>query len=260
MNTDPLKPLLNAVNRGQNTNYDHLMIQKKEAENAIAYYRRYVKKSQDDLDSIKEKIKTIAIHDFGMTRLIESLKMIKKNENIDWAFISDKMELIVQTKMLYQYDALKRKQYKEPVGRYAFKMPLTRNIDTDTLEVHPLDFTAEGKRHPNQTGYPRCCWGGSQYEVNNFIKSGNFYSAIEELIVFFSTFPHAGGHKPQWWLFWLNNREVDFQQNPWIDHKPVFTIGKITIPKKLAIKIKRKETMIINGYEYAAIGAIGAHY
>lgn len=226
-----LEPILEAINKGRNVQKTNLENDLKSYENSILYYKKeieryevYAKEKREAIEKLKDKDNNWKMEDF-----INAIDLLKKNKNIEWVFISENMSLIIQTKPLLQYHGTKNKQLDEPVGRYAININLTNSY----FQVFPLDFKKPGTvyyRHPNLYSSPGNLCTSTDIN-NNLIKmfqEGDYYGYVDLLILFLSTFPQTpGAHSERYWTDWLLMRQIDFKQNPWIDLKPVYTVGEV---------------------------------
>lgn len=242
-------PLLNRVNSGRNYEAKSLRDNISSTKDSIKYYTKEIANYKKIIKEKEAKLSTIKVQDWTIEDLFKSIDSIAKHKDVEWAFITKDFYLVVQTKPLLQYDAIEEKQLDEIVGRYAFRI----NLQTYAVEVQPLDFLSQGYRHPHVMTAPySICWGNVSGLLNNTIKSGELYNAVDTLIVFFSTFPQVegGGHRARYWLVWLYYRQLSFTKNPWMKLKPIHTIGKVVEPKEKKFKINRVAIGKEQGHEY----------
>lgn len=253
------KNLLTKVNQNRNSEVNRLTISLKSEEAYIKNELTSIETRKKRIAEYKTKIKNTKDDLWTLDDLKSSLDILKNHKFVDWAVLTPQLELIVQTKMLEQFDALDGKSYNTKVGRYAFKINvndiISSSYNSDPIHVHALDFVSQSYRHPNIMTHPtHTCWGGYDSTVKNMVRQGEFFNAIDGLINFFSSFPHEGGHRPQYWLVWLNERKVAFQKNPWFDKTELYTIGTKTEPKEMKLRIVKKLTAKIGKEEYSLEG------
>lgn len=246
-----LLPLLEALDANKNTRYADLQYTIKDNKRNIAYYEKSIEDYRKRLAEAEGAIKKLKFKKTEPEDLISSLEQIKKHKKIDWAFLTEDLNLIVQTKPLTQFDPYLEKDTKAPVGRYAFKIGLSQY--ERSLSIAALDFVSQRHRHPNMMSHPGgACWGGYDSTIRKMFDAGNFFGGIDAMMLFFSTFPQQGGHKPLYWHVWLAHREVSFLQNPWYDqiHKSIYTVGKPMPAKEKKYRFKREKIAIDRGTEY----------
>lgn len=248
-----IDPLLKKVNQERNRELIELKNKRDSYNRYILDYTRSTKTYKKSLKEVENQIEKTKSNTWELKDLIKSINQIRKNKSVDWAILTKDLELIVQTKMLYQYEPFEGITTKEPVGRYAFYIQFG-SYNSLYFYVSPLDFSAQGYRHPNVMGGNSPCWGAISIDLQRMARSGEFYNLIDTLVVFFSTFPHEGGHKPEYWLIWLNERKLDFKQNPWIEKEAIYTIGKRTIPKPVKLVIEKKDRVPFNKGELSLTG------
>lgn len=244
-----LKTLLDAVNTNRNAGYSNLEYSIKEAKRSIKYHKDQQVVYATRLKESQENLKKIEINNLKTEDLLKSLEQLKKHKKIQWAFVTNDRRLIVQTKPLTQFDPFLGKDTKEPVGRYAFNINLTHI----SFSIAAIDFVSQQYRHPNIMYHPGdACWGGFDSDIRKMFKNGDFYAAVDAMILFFSTFPQEGGHRPLYWYVWLAHREHRFYQNPWMEKSKssIYKIGKIVEPKERRYKITLQDTVVIDKTEY----------
>lgn len=249
-----LQKLLVTVNNNRNSEAENL-------KNVIASYKRDIENYQESVERYtialkakEQQLKAIKVGYWDIDQLVESFKQLEKHKKVAWAFITPNLELIVQTELLHQFDPFAKKQKKdpEPVGRYAFKIQLGSYTN---MTIASLDFVSQGFRHPNLMSHPGdACWGGLNSSILEMFKTGEFYNAIDAMIMFFSTMPQQGGHDPIYWYVWLNERVASFQQNPWIEKGKLFSIGKPLKAEALTFKIKKRKTALVHGVKKELAG------
>lgn len=260
-----INPLLEKINQGRNEEITNLTRNKTDLKRYIADYKRSIENYEKQLKTVEEKLSKVKDNSWDIKQLIKSINQIKKHKDVDWAFLTKDLELVIQTKMLHQFNPFEEKVTEEKVGRYAFKIKFDA-YESINIQVFALDFTAQEHRHPNimanfnRTAALTTCWGGYDAQLKVAARQGEFYNLVDGLIVFFSSFPHEGGHKPLYWLVWLNERTVEFKQNPWIDLEAIYTIGRKTNPKPVKVKIEKKEVITFKGEEINIKGAMFRSY
>lgn len=226
-----IKNTLATINASRGSAMATLESQKKEFERQIAYHKQEILGKKEALQNVKKQIAETKDDNWTAKDFKKALDEILKNKFVDWFGITDDNLLIVQTKMLIAYDAVREKQTKNKSGRYVFAISL---VNTHNVEVHPIDFECQGYRHPNLMGYGMC-WGDALSPIIKMLKSGEFYGAIDSLVYFFSCYPQDGGsHQPKYWEIWLDQKKIDFQENPWLKKKYIYTSKKLVPTKKIS--------------------------
>lgn len=254
-----LEPLVDEFNRSRMSAYSKLQeIIKSSADNEkyyegqVQYYKDEVVKQINKRKEAEAQIKHTKDDRLTLADIVTMLTQVERHKMVNWAFLTQNLQLIIETKPLKQYDALLDKQLTEDVGRYAFRVGLGRY---PSLEIFPLDFEAQGHRHPNMMSSPSSgCWGGFDSEVREMFRNGDFFAAIDAMVMFFSTFPQSGGHQPLYWYIWLNERNNYFKPNPYFYKfkEAIWTVGKPVEAKERKVKIKRVDVVKI-GEEKIAI-------
>lgn len=246
-----LKELLAFVNGERNSDIKRSQYQLVESARQLDFYAKEIKRHKKLVEESEQILTTLKDKSWKTEDLIKSVDQLKKHKDIEWAVVTSDLFLIFQTKPLFQYHGIDQKQLDEPIGRYAIKIDLRYMTKT----IHPIDFEAQGHRHPNLMLSPgNACWGGLETPINQMIKSGEYFNAVDTILAFLSTFPHNGGHKPQYWLIWLNERKINFQKIPWIIPTPIHEVGKLSSPIKMKFKIKRVPIAEINDEEIVLDG------
>lgn len=255
-----IQPLLSVVNRQRN---DKLI----KLKDNIAAYKRYAadyeKSAVEYVNRWKDaekQLKTTADESWSERDLVKSINRLKKHKYVDWAFLTKDLELVVQTKMLKQYDGLLEKDTDEQIGRYAFLIQLPSQYTGLSVRVHPLDFSTSISdygtryRHPVIYSLYSPCFG--DYRITTHFPSGDFYQGVDDLIHFFSAMPDTspGRYYPVYWYLWLNNRKLDFQPNPWAGKSRAYSIGRVTKAKPLDIPITRRDEVEIEGKQVTLKG------
>jgi hypothetical protein len=249
--TDDLKQGLEKIlldvnkNRGSafttmKSNIDYTTRQIKYYEENLNSYNRQLQDYQKDI----KKLKDDRLHEED---IFAALEQIGRHKYVDWAYLNKSQELVIQTKPLFAYDPILEVSTDECVGRYAFKIGLYNKSFT----IAALDFIAQGYRHPNLMSHPSsACWGGYDSTIRKMFNHGDYFSAVDAMILFFSTFPQQGGHRPIYWYIWLNERKNKFYQNPWVEgsKEALYVLGKPAPARPRRFKITRRNAVTIEEY------------
>jgi hypothetical protein len=211
-------------------------------EKNIDQYDKYIEKCQSDIKlqvmKVKETLKQIEItKNASPTTYLRVMKIameqVAQSKRVDWLFLTEKGEIVVQTKMLFAFDARKDKMTKNEVGHFA----LYFNLVNQTWAVQQMDFEWDDKynhgiiRHPNFGQQQTTCWGINEGEIRGMLRVGNLHGAVEGLINFVSYFPQDG-HDPRIYMSWLKKKKLKLLPNPWEKLVPIFEIGRAKRRKK----------------------------
>lgn len=244
-----IQPLLKQINERRNSDLVQLNRDVSNYDRWLIDSQRNVKRYEEQREAAIKRLKEAKDNSWNTESLVASINQLSRHKYVDFAYLTQDMKLIVQTKPLFRYDGIEEKQMIDIVGRYAFciQFPNGNDIHRVTCLVHPLDFISQNFRHPNIMSDidKNPCWGSNFNPIEKMLLSGEFYSAIDNIIVFFATFPHPAGHSPLYWLIWLNERQLAFEPNPWIKEKAIYSIGRVREAKPKKFPIIRHETMLV---------------
>ncbi len=194
-------------------------------------YEDYLKKEKDLAGLLTSKTETL----FTVKDLAREIADIKKNINVDDAYVSKNGNFIIKTKMMYAVDNDTGKVTKKAIGRFIIrvKYPQGRGSNFD-IRIENLDYIwipnipmseynsiPQGTFHPNIAQGMDVCWGDNRNQLYKMLGQGLLFQSVDYMINFLSLFPQDDGASPY----------VNY--DTWLDGKVLIRKAPATVRRRL---------------------------
>lgn len=183
----------------------------------------YISNHFKDIDLLKERqnrykeeLKNFKKKDIKLDDIFKNINYLKKIKKVHNAYLLMNLSLIVEINTLYKINNTEsnpnaKEDKNTPIGRFIFELSTTSGLSYS--KFYNIDYSYSNcYDHPN-LDHNKVCAGNNFTELNNYIKTGAFYEAVDKLIFFFSLFPHDSGTPYVNYRNWLNGRSKRILRN-----------------------------------------------
>lgn len=226
--------MLTQLNLARNSTLTKLRKQEQDYLGMIANLQRDLAKYEGNLVEAQKQIKAGSKDFLTTSDLKEIINDISHNKRIDWAMLTKQGHIIAQTIPLFAFSKkLNQERKDKPIGRFVFYL----NPRYSEIKAVNLDYSYSGHGHPN-LNRDHICLGSNATPFTNLLQTGKFYDLLDELVTFFTLFPHDSGSPYVRHSDWLRYRGLSSQPNPWGNEEALY---KVTRSEKVTNRVLRKK-------------------
>lgn len=191
------------MNLVANSDYKDTAAKVIERKNNLVGLKESLKKTEVQLGKYQAKLKGYKQNSIKEDHIIGEIESIKKHAKIKDAYITERGNLIVKTKMLYKLDGKTHKENRKvKVGEFIFRFQMG-TASTSSVSVFNTTYYLcsncinethdDGEQHSLNFGHPvldmYVCFGHHAVEVQNMLKKLSFYQLADFMVLLFSVYP-----------------------------------------------------------------------